>query len=83
MFECQSFERMHSCFLHLLFACGTFSFLFLRIGVNLGNKSLIGGVILAIPTSITIIFKALSYHIFPGENSNLYDISRFYLIQLE
>lgn len=36
----------------------TFSFLFFRIGVNLGNKSLMGGVILVIPTSITISFRA-------------------------
>lgn len=36
----------------------TFSCLFFKIGVNLGNKSLIGGVILFIPTSNTIAFKA-------------------------
>lgn len=36
----------------------TFSFLFFRMGVSRGNKSLIGGVILAMPTSITISFRA-------------------------
>ena len=36
----------------------TFSFLFFNIGVNLGNRSFIGGVILAIPISITILFNA-------------------------
>ena len=36
----------------------TFSFLFLRMGVRLGSKSLIGGVILAIPIYITIAFRA-------------------------
>lgn len=36
----------------------TFSFLFFKIGVNLGSRSLIGGVIFAIPTSITIYLRA-------------------------
>ena len=35
----------------------TFSCLFLRIGVNLGNKSLMGGLILFIPITLTIAFN--------------------------
>lgn len=42
---------------YMQFYC-TFSFLFFNIGVSLGRRSLIGGVILAIPTSTTIYFNA-------------------------
>lgn len=38
----------------------TFSFLFFKMGVNRGSRSLIGGVIFAMPTSITIFFNAPS-----------------------
>ena len=36
----------------------TFSFLFFKIGVKRGSSSFIGGFILDIPTSITMLFKA-------------------------
>ncbi|PON95286.1 hypothetical protein TorRG33x02_088080, partial [Trema orientale] len=36
----------------------TFSCLFFKIGVNLGSKSLIGGVIFVIPITLTIAFTA-------------------------
>jgi len=36
----------------------TFSCLFLRIGVSLGNRSFIGGVILVIPITLTIALRA-------------------------
>ena len=36
----------------------TFSCLFFKIGVSLGNKSLMGGVIFVIPMTLTMAFNA-------------------------
>lgn len=42
----------------MIFQTILFTHLFFKMGVNLGSKSLMGGVILVIPITLTILFKA-------------------------
>ena len=49
------------------------TYLFLRIGVNLGSKSLMGGVILFMPITLTIAYK-------PKATNNLADKCRKYIL---